>query len=124
MWTFFDQVNIAAKQFMAKNSGVNMKVQVFPGDQYETKMRLSLQNDQDAPDLFDTDLGYQGKYINGPFMEDLSAMGAADVIADYVPYVKALTQDEKGLIRAIIDHTAPGGFWFRRDSVKELLEGV
>jgi len=121
MWTFFDQVNIAAKQFMAKNPSVNMKVQVFPGDQYETKMRLALQNDQDAPDLFDTDLGYQGKYINGPFMEDLSAMGAADVIADYVPYVKAFTQDEKGTIRAIIDHTAPGGFWFRRDITKELL---
>jgi hypothetical protein len=41
MWTFFDQVEIAAKRFMAANSGVNMTVEVFPGDQYETKMHLT-----------------------------------------------------------------------------------
>jgi multiple sugar transport system substrate-binding protein len=121
MWTFFDQVEIAAERFMAANSGVNMTVEVFPGDQYETKMRLALQNDQDAPDLFDTDLGYQGKYINGPFMEDLSAMGAEEVIADYIPYVQAFSKDANGVIRAIIDHSAPGGFWYRRDVAEQYL---
>jgi multiple sugar transport system substrate-binding protein len=121
MWTFFDQVEIAAEQFMTANSGVKMEVQVFPGDQYETKMRLALQNDQDAPDLFDTDLGYQGKYINGPFMEDLSAMGAEGVIADYMPYLQAFSKDANGVVRAIIDHSAPGGFWYRRDLAEQYM---
>lgn len=121
MWTFFDQVDIAAERFMATNTGVNMEVQVFPGDQYETKMRLALQNDQDAPDLFDTDLGYQGKYINGPFMEDLSAMGGDEIIADYLPYLQAFSKDANGVTRAIIDHSAPGGFWYRRDVIEEYL---
>lgn len=121
MWTFFDQVEIAAERFMAANTGVNMTVEVFPGDQYETKMRLALQNDQDAPDLFDTDLGYQGEYINGPFMEDLSAMGAEEVIADYIPYLQAFSKDANGVIRAIIDHSAPGGFWYRRDVAEQYL---
>ena len=121
MWTFFDQVEIAAERFMAANAGVNLAVEVFPGDQYETKMRLALQNDQDAPDVFDTDLGYQGEYINGPFMEDLSAMGAEDVIADYIPYLQAFSKDANGVIRAIIDHSAPGGFWYRRDVAEQYL---
>lgn len=121
MWTFFDQVNIAAEQFMAANPGVNMEVQVFPGDQYETKMQLGLQTGEDAPDLFDTDVGYQGKYINGPFMEDLSAMGIDDAVADYIPYLQGLSQDAQGVTKGIIDHSAPGGFWFRRDVAQEYL---
>lgn len=121
LWSFFDQVNTSAEQFMEKNPGVTMEVQVFPGDQYETKMQLALQSDQDAPDVFDTEMSYHGKYINGPFMEDLSAMGADDFLSDYVPYLQSLCRDSNGITRSIIDHSAPGGIWFRRDVAEEYL---
>lgn len=121
IWTFFDQVKIAARRFMKKYPKTQVAVKVFPGDQYETKMRLALQTGKDAPDIFDTDLSYQGKYINSPFAEDLSAMGAEKLIKDYVPYVAGFTKDQKGTIRAIVDHSAPGGFWYRRDIAQKLI---
>lgn len=115
VWTYFDQVKIAAQQFEKKHSGVRVNVQVFPGSDYQTKMGLSLQSDVDAPDLFDLDAGYIGKYINGPFPEDLSSMGAAHLVKDYVPYVAALAKDRHGIIRGVTDTSSPGGYWIRRD---------
>jgi multiple sugar transport system substrate-binding protein len=121
LWTYFDQVKIAAQEFMKKHPGISVDVKVYPGSDYETKMRLALQTDQSAPDLFDLDVDYLGKYVNGPFPENLSAMGAGDLVKDYVPYVSALGKDGKGDVRAVADTSSPGGLWFRRDVAKQYL---
>lgn len=121
IWTFFDQVEDMAAQFNAKYPGVNAQVQIFPGDQYETKVRLALQSGQDAPDVFDMERGYLGRFLNSPFAEDLSAMGGDELVTDYVPYVAALGRDANGVLRGISDHSSPGGFWYRRDVAAEYL---
>lgn len=95
IWTYFDQVNLAAGQFMKKYPNVHVNVKVFPGD-YETKMRLGLQTQTSPPDIFDLDVNYIGKYIDGPFPENLSKMGATALLKDYVPYVRALQYLGKG----------------------------
>lgn len=121
IWTFFDQVKDMGAQFSKKHPGVKVDVKVFPGDQYQTKMRLALQSGQNAPDIFDLERGYIGEFIDSPFPEDLSAMGAEDLLKDYVPYVAALGKDSKGVVRAVSDHSSPGGFWYRRDVAKKYL---
>ncbi len=121
IWTFFDQVEDMGAQFGKKHPGVKVDVKVFPGDQYQTKARLALQSGQSAPDIFDLERGYIGKFIDSPFAEDLTAMGAEDLLKDYVPYVAELGKDSNGVVRAVTDHSSPGGFWYRRDVAEQYL---
>jgi len=115
IWTFFDQVKLMATQFQKKNPGVTVDVKVFPGNDYETKIRLALQTGQSTPDIFDLERGYIGKFLDTPFVEDLSALGAEALVKDYIPYAAALGRDHNGIIRAVTDNCSPGGFWYRRD---------
>src|SRR5579875_3761521 len=90
-WTYFDQAKIAASQFMKSHPGIKVNMQVFPGNNYETKLRLALSTDQSPPDLFDMDADYLGKYIN-TFPEDLTSYGVdnlvsgSQVLAYRIPY--------------------------------------
>ncbi len=121
IWTFFDQVKDMADQFHAKNPGVTIDVKLFPGDQYQTKLLTALQSGRDVPDIFDLERGYIGKFINSKFLTDLSAMGGDDLVKDYIPYVKELGYSEDGKLRAVSDHSSPGGFWYLRDVAKKYL---
>ena len=121
IWTFFDQVKDMADQFQAKNPGVTVDVKMFPGDQYQTKLLTALQSGRDVPDIFDLERGYIGKFIDSKFLTDLSAMGAEDLVKDYIPYVQELGRSQDGKLRAISDHSSPGGFWYLRDTAKKYL---
>lgn len=121
IWTYFDQVKIMADSFMAKNPGVKIDVQVFPGDQYETKLTTALQSGQNAPDILDLDRGYIGKFLESKFLADLSAMGGDEAVKDHLPYVKAYGTSSDGKLRAISDNSAPGGFWYLKETAKKWL---
>ncbi|MBW7459168.1 extracellular solute-binding protein, partial [Paenibacillus sepulcri] len=121
IWTFFDQVKDMAAKFEEKNPGVTIDVQLFPGDQYQTKLLSVLQSGKGVPDIFDLERGYIGKFIDSKFLTDLSAMGAEDLLKDYIPYVQALGRSADGKVRAISDHSSPGGFWYLRDNAKKYL---
>jgi multiple sugar transport system substrate-binding protein len=106
---------------MAKNPGVKVDVQVFPGDQYQTKLLSALQSGKEVPDIFDLERGYVGKFIDSDFLTDLSAMGAEDLVKDYIPYVQALGRSSDDKVRAIADTSSPGGFWYLKDTAKKYL---
>ncbi|MDF0753050.1 extracellular solute-binding protein, partial [Marinobacter sp. 71-i] len=80
-------------------------------DQYQTKLLTALQSGKDLPDIFDLERGYIGKFIDSKFLADLSAMGGEDLVKDYVPYVQGLGRSSDGKLKAISDHSSPGGFW-------------
>ncbi|WP_077623215.1 ABC transporter substrate-binding protein [Sediminibacillus massiliensis] len=121
IWTFFGDVEKMGEKFEEKYPNVNVNVSVFPGDQYQTKLMNAINTKTDVPDIFDLERSYMGKFINQPFVADLSAMGADELTEDYVPYVKELGMGEDGSIRAISDHSSPGAFWYHRDLAKEYL---
>lgn len=121
IWTFFDQVKEMAAKFHEKNPGVNVDVQMFPGDQYQTKLLAALQSGQNVPDIFDLERGYIGKFIDSKYLTDLSAMGGEDLVKDYIPYVQGLGRSSDGKVRAISDHSSPGGFWYIKENAKKYL---
>jgi multiple sugar transport system substrate-binding protein len=121
VWTFFSQVKDMAEQFMKKYPNVEVEVQVFPGDEYQTKLLTALQSGNNVPDIFDLERGYIGKFINSKYLADLSAMGGEDLVKDYVPYVQELGRDSKGTLRAISDHSSPGGLWYIKENAKKWL---
>lgn len=121
IWTFFAQVKDMAEQFEKKYPDVEVEVQVFPGDEYQTKLLTALQSGRNVPDVFDLERGYIGKFINSKYVADLSAMGGEDLVKDYVPYVQELGRDSKGTLRAVSDHSSPGGFWYIKDNAKKWL---
>ncbi|GIN69777.1 sugar ABC transporter substrate-binding protein [Bacillus sp. J14TS2] len=121
IWTFFGDVEKMAEKFEEKYPNVKVNVSVFPGDQYQTKLMNAINTKTDVPDIFDLERSYMGKFINQPFVADLSAMGIDELVEDYVPYVKELGTGEDGTIRAISDHSSPGAFWYHRDLAKKYL---
>ncbi|GAB2566534.1 ABC transporter substrate-binding protein [Gracilibacillus alcaliphilus] len=121
IWTFFGDVEKMGAQFEEKYPNVSVNVSVFPGDQYQTKLMNAINSRTDIPDIFDLERGYMGKFINQDFVADLSAMGADELVEDYVPYVKELGVGEDGSVRAISDHSSPGAFWYHRDLAEEYL---
>jgi len=121
IWTFFDQVQEMGKKFEEKHPGVTVDVKMFPGDQYQTKLMSALQSGDNVPDIFDLERGYIGKFINTPFLTDLSELGADELLKDYIPYVAELGKSEDGRVKAISDHSSPGGFWYNRETAKQYL---
>jgi multiple sugar transport system substrate-binding protein len=121
IWTFFGQVEDMGKKFEEKYPDVDVEVKVFPGDQYQTKLLTALQSGQDVPDIFDLERGYIGKFIDSKFVADLSAMGAEELVKDYVPYAQELGRDKDGILRGVSDHSSPGGFWYIKENAKKYL---
>jgi multiple sugar transport system substrate-binding protein len=121
IWTFFGDVEKMGKKFEEKYPNVKVNVSVFPGDQYQTKLMNAINTKTDVPDVFDLERGYMGKFINQPFVTNLSEMGAEELVKDYVPYVKELGVGVDGNIKAISDHSSPGAFWYHRDLAKKYL---
>lgn len=122
IWTFFGGVEDMAAAFEEEYPNVTVNVEVFPGDQYQTKLMTAIQSNTDVPDIFDLEANWMGRFINQEFVANLSEdMGADDLVADYVPYVKELGTGEDGNIRAISDHSSPGAFWYHRDLAEEHL---
>lgn len=121
IWTFFGDVEMMAEKFEEKYPNVDVNVEVFPGDQYQTKLMNALNSNTDVPDIFDLERSYMGKFINQPFVANLSELGADELVEDYIPYVKELGMGEDGSIKAISDHASPGAFWYHRDLAQEYL---
>ncbi len=121
IWTFFGDVELMAERFEEKYPNVNVNVEVFPGDQYQTKLMNAINSNTDVPDIFDLERSYMGKFINQEFVADLTELGADELVEDYIPYVKELGMGEDGSVRAISDHASPGAFWYRRDLAEEYL---
>ncbi|MDB4865705.1 MAG: extracellular solute-binding protein [Cohnella sp.] len=121
IWTYFDQVKQMADKFTEAHPGVKIDVQIFPGDQYETKLMTALQSGRNVPDIIDLDRGYIGKFLESKFLADLSAMGGEDLVKSYLPYVQAYGRSPDGKLKAISDNSSPGGFWYVRESAKKWL---
>ncbi|MFJ5759825.1 ABC transporter substrate-binding protein [Neobacillus sp. NPDC093182] len=121
IWTFFGQVEDMAKEFEKKYPDAEVEVKIFPGDQYQTKLLNVLQSGKGVPDIFDLERAYIDKFINSKYTANLTDMGAEDLVKDYVPYVQALGRDSKGDVRAISDHSSPGGFWYIKENAKKFL---
>ncbi|MDN4072990.1 extracellular solute-binding protein [Fictibacillus terranigra] len=121
IWTFFGQVKDMAKEFEKKYPKAKVEVKVFPGDQYKTKLLTALQSGQNVPDIFDLERGYIGQFVNSNFAANLSDMGGEKLVKDYVPYVQELGRDQKGDLKAISDHSSPGGFWYIKSNAKKWL---
>ena len=121
IWTFFDQVKDMGAQFEAKHPNVEVDVQIFPGDQYQTKLLSALQSGSNVPDIFDLERGYIGKFIDSQYLANLTEMGIEDLLQDYIPYVRELGRAGDGTIRAVSDHSSPGSFWYVREAAKKYL---
>lgn len=121
VWTFFGQVKLLAKQFEKVHPNVDVKVKVFPGDQYKTKLQTALQTHMNIPDVFDLERGYISYFINTPYVANLSQMGADQLTKKMVPYVAALGKDDQGNVKAIADSSSPTGLWYHRAAAKKWL---
>ncbi|TCP29453.1 carbohydrate ABC transporter substrate-binding protein (CUT1 family) [Scopulibacillus darangshiensis] len=122
IWTFFGDVKLMAKKFEEKYPNDHVIVKVFPGDQYKTKLQTALQaGGDDAPDIFDLERSYMGKFINSDFPVNLTKIGGEELVKGYVPYVQELGRDKDGDLMAVADTSSPGGFWCKKANAKKWL---
>lgn len=120
-WSFFDQTPYLKSEFEKKYPDVKINLEVFGGDQYQTKLMTTIQSGQGIPDLIDLEEGYVYKFIESDVFADLGALGGNELVKDYYPWAVGLGKDSKGTLKGISDNISPVAFWYLRDAMKQWL---
>lgn len=120
-WTYFDQAPFIKEQFEKKYPNVTVDLQVFGGDDYQTKLMNTLPTQQDVPDLFDLEEGYVYKFIESPLLANLDELGLGDVCSAYYDWAVAMGRDSNGVLKGVCDNVSPVAFWYLRDAMEKWL---
>ncbi|GHU75470.1 hypothetical protein AGMMS49992_19530 [Clostridia bacterium] len=120
-WTYFDQAPFLKDEFLKKYPNVTINLEVFGGDDYQTKIMNTLPSGQGVPDLFDLEEGYIYKFIDSPLIANLEEYGVSDFIGDYYPWALAMATDSQGNIKGVCDNVSPVAFWYLRDAAEKWL---
>ena len=120
-WTYFDQAPFIKEQFEKKYPNVTIQLEVFGGDDYQTKIMNVLASRQDVPDLFDLEEGYVYKFIDSPLLTDLGELGLNDVMNEYYDWAVAMGKDSSGTLKGVCDNVSPVAFWYIRDAMEKWL---
>ncbi len=120
-WTFFDQTPYYVEAFEKKYPNVKINLEVFGGDEYETKLMSTIQSGQNIPDLFDMDEAYVSKFIASPALADLSTLIDPEVVNVMYPWTITQGSDKDGVLKALPDNVSPVAFWYLRDAMEENL---
>lgn len=120
-WTFFDQAPFLKAEFEKKYPNVHIDLQVFGGDEYQTKLMNTLPTGQGVPDLFDLEEGYVYKFINSPLVANLDELGLGEVCGAYYDWAVAMGRDESGVLKGVCDNVSPVAYWYLRDAMEKWL---
>ena len=108
-WTFFDQAPFIKEQFELKYPNVTIDLQVFGGDEYQTKIMNVLSSGQGIPDMMDLEEGYVYKFLNSDAFVNLEELGL-DELTDPVAFLaadvdrdgKITSADARAILRAAV----------------------
>lgn len=120
-WTFFDQAPFIKEQFEKANPGIKINLEVFGGDEYQTKLLNTLTAGEGVPDMFDLEEGYVYKFLDSPLVQNLDEMGLSDIGKDYYPWAIDFGRDSTGALKGICDNVSPVAFWYNRSAMKQWL---
>lgn len=120
-WTFFDQAPFLKAEFEKMYPNVKIDLQVFGGDEYQTKLMNTLPSGQGVPDLFDLEEGYVYKFINSPLVANLDELGLGEVCTAYYDWAVAMGRDESGVLKGVCDNVSPVAYWYLRDAMEKWL---
>lgn len=120
-WTFTDASNNLANAFMEKYPNVEVKIQVFGGDEYKTKLLTTMQSGQDIPDVFDLEASYVYEFLDSDMIENLTDLGFEELMADFYPYVLSTSRDSSGNLKGVNFQTSPICLWYLVDAAEEWL---
>lgn len=120
-WTYFDQAPFLKTEFEKKYPNVTIDLQVFGGDDYQTKLMNTLPTQQDVPDLFDLEEGYVYKFIDSPLLANLDELGLGEVCNAYYDWAVAMGTDSNGVLKGVCDNVSPVAFWYLRDAMEKWL---
>ena len=120
-WTFFDQAPFIKEQFELKYPNVTIDLQVFGGDEYQTKIMNVLSSGQGIPDMMDLEEGYVYKFLNSDAFVNLEELGLEDALGSYYDWAIAMGRDGNGVLKGICDNVSPVAFWYLRDAMEQWL---
>jgi multiple sugar transport system substrate-binding protein len=120
-WTFFDQAPFLKEKFEAKYPNIKVNLEMFGGNEYQTKLMTTIMSGQGVPDLMDLEEGYVYKFIESDKFADLSKLGGDALVKDYYPWAVAMGRDTKGVLKGICDNVSPVAFWYIRSAMKQWL---
>ncbi len=120
-WSFFDQTAYMKEKFNEVYKNIDIDLQIFGGNEYQTKLMTTIASGSGIPDLMDLEEGYVYKFIESDVFADLGAMGGNELVKDYYPWCVALGTDSKGTLKGISDNVSPVAFWYVRDAAEKWL---
>jgi len=120
-WTFFDQAPFLKEQFEAAYPNIKVNLEMFGGNEYQTKLMTTIMSGQGVPDLMDLEEGYVYKFIESDKFADLSKLGGDALVKDYYSWAVAMGRDSKGALKGICDNVSPVAFWYIRSAMQQWL---
>lgn len=120
-WTYFDQAPFLKEQFEMKYPNVTIHLEVFGGEDYQTKLMNTLPTGQGVPDVFDLEEGYVYKFIDSPLLANLNELGLGDACEEYYDWAVAMGTDSSGVLKGVCDNVSPVAYWYLRDAMEEWL---
>lgn len=120
-WSFFDQTPYMQENFNKLYPNVKIDLQLFGGDEYQTKLMTTIQSGTGIPDLMDLEEAYVYKFIDSDIFTDLGKLGGDEVVKDYYEWASVMGRDSKGVLKGISDNVSPVAYWYVRDAAKKWL---
>lgn len=120
-WSFFDQAPFLKEKFEAANPNIKINLELFGGNEYQTKLMTTIMSGQSVPDLMDLEEGYVYKFIESDTFANLSELGGDALVKDYYKWAVAMGRNTKGELKGICDNVSPVAFWYTRDAMKKWL---
>lgn len=120
-WTYFDQTPYYVEAFQKENPNVKINLEIFGGEEYETKLMSAIQSGQNIPDLFDMDEASVGKFVDSPALSDLSTVVDSQTLNSIYPWALSLGKSKEGVLKGMPDNVSPVAFWYLRDAMTENL---
>ncbi|OJF94727.1 ABC transporter substrate-binding protein [Alkalibacterium sp. 20] len=101
--------------------GVNIDLQIIPGENYVDTLRPALESGSGAPDIFTAEIIYLLDWVEQDYWADLGEFGVEDWSTDYPEYAWELGRDQEGTMKALTWQVTPGGIFYRRSIAKEVF---
>ena len=120
-WTYFDQAPFLKEQFEKKYPNVTVNLEIYGGEDYQTKLMNTLPSQQGVPDLFDLEEGYVYKFIDSPLLANLDELGLSNACENYYDWAVAMGRDSSGVLKGVCDNVSPVAFWYLRDAMEKWL---
>ena len=121
VWSSGEELGRFVEGFNKIYPDVKVNIIVVPNADFIAKLTPTLQDKQNAPDIFTGESDYVKYLVESGYWDDLKGEPYQADTADVWEYIASVGTDSNGVLRALSWQASPGSIMYRRDLAKNVL---